>query len=369
LAHEVDVTAAADAWSRTFGGENLDFGYSVQQTSDGGYVIAGVTVSFGAGGYDVWLIKTDFDGNKVWDKTFGGTGWDEAYSVQQTSDGGYVIAGETESYGAGECDVWLIKTDATGRKVWDRTFGGAGRDVAHSAQQTSDGGYIIAGSTDSYGAGYLDVWLIKTNADGNRVWDRTFGGAGWDEAHSVKQTSDGGYIIAGETESYGAGWDDVWLIRTDASGSKVWDRTFGGERNDLGYSVQQTTDGGYIVVGETDSYGAGSGDVWLIKTDANGYKVWDRTFGGGAGSAVQQARDGGYIIAGKCRTGTVYTDAWLIKTDASGNKTWDRALGGTADDEATSVQQTLDGGYIITGWTFLVGAGANDVWLIKISGP
>jgi len=352
-------------WVKTFGGSEDDWGYSVQQTSDGGFILVGYTASFGAGGPDVWLIKTDADGNKLWDRTFGGGGSDWGSSVQQTSDGGFIIVGDTASFGAGWADVWLIKTDANGNKQWDRTFGGGGLDSGRSVQQTSDGGFIIVGYTASFGAG--DVWLIKTDADGNKLWDRTFGGGGSDSGRSVQQTSDGGFIIVGYTASFGAG--DVWLIKTDADGNKLWDRTFGGGNLDEGLSVQQTSDGGFIIVGWTWSFGAGGPDVWLIKTDANGNKQWDRTFGGSdwdEGWSVQQTSDGGFILVGWTWSfGAGGPDVWLIKTDADGNKLWDRTFGGSMVDRGYSVQQTSDGGFIIVGATRSFGAGDYDVLLIK----
>jgi predicted secreted protein len=357
-------------WSKTFGNLGDDVGDSVQKTSDGGYVIAGFTDSYGVGGDDVWLIKTDSDGNKVWDKKFGGTSDDVGWSVQQTSNDGYVVAGGTSSYGAGARDAWLIKTDSNGNKVWDKTFGGASFDDGMSVRQTSDGGYIIAGGTSSYGAGGEDVWLIKTDSDGNEVWDKTFGGTSDDAGWSVRETSDGGYIIAGLTESYGAGGEDVWLIKTDSDGNKAWDKTFGGTSFDEGELVQQTSDGGYIVAGYTGSYGAGGEDVWLIKTDSDGNKVWDKTFGGtsdDAGWSVQQTSDGGYVIVGGTSSyGAGGEDVWLIKTDSNGNKVWDKTFGGTADDDGISVRQTPDGGYVIAGATVSYGAGGEDVWLIRV---
>jgi hypothetical protein len=212
------------------------------------------------------LIKTDASGNKTWARTFGGTGDDGGYSVQQTSDGGYIVAGHTTSYGAGNNDAWLIKTDASGDETWEKTLGGASYDWGYSVQQTSDGGYIITGYTGDNGVDSSGVWLIKTDASGNKSWDKTFGGAG--EGHSVQQASDGGYIIAGSTQSYGAGGSDVWLIKTDASGNKTWDIAFGGANWDWGYSVRQTSDSGYVIAGSTQSYGAGGSDVWLIKVGA-----------------------------------------------------------------------------------------------------
>jgi hypothetical protein len=255
------------AWSTTFGSSRDERNGSVRQTSDGGYVIAGYTGSAGTGDYDVWLTKTDSLGNKIWNRTFGGSDNDRGYSVQQTSDGGYIVTGSTRPYGVRH-DVWLIKTGSSGDLSWNQTFGRSYNDYGHSVQQTSDGGYIIVGDTWSYGVGRREVWLIKTDSVGNEIWNKTFGGSNDDSAYSVQQTSDGGYIVTGSTESYGAGRDDVWLIKTDSSGNEEWNKTFGGSHSDYGRSVQQTSDGGYIVAGSTSSYGAGKCDLWLIKVSA-----------------------------------------------------------------------------------------------------
>ena len=201
------------AWTKTLGGSGNDYDHSVRQASDGGYVIVGSTGSYGAGNDDVWLIKTDSSGNAVWNKTFGGSTGDRGYSVQQTSDGGHVIGGSTGSYGADQSDVWLIKTDSSGGMAWNRTFGGPLHDYGYSVGQTSDGGYIVAGSAVSYGAGDADVWLIRTDSSRNPTWDKTLGGSHSDYSWSIKQTSYGGYIIAGYTSSYGAGGYDIWLLK------------------------------------------------------------------------------------------------------------------------------------------------------------
>jgi predicted secreted protein len=362
---QVEAQEPEVEWSKTFGGSGQDEGNSVLQTDDGGYIIAGNTMSYGAGTSDVWLIKTDSNGNMLWNKTFGGRAGEYGVSIQKTNDGGYIIVGGTMSYGAGSRDVYLIKTDSSGKMLWSKAFGGTDYDEGFSVQQTSDDGYIIAGITDSYGTGSRDVWLIKTDSSGNKQWDRTFGGSRIDYGSSVQQTSDGGYIITGWTFSYGAGSHDVYLIKTDSNGNMKWSKTFGGSGQDEGNSVQQTSDGGYIIVGTIWSSKTQSNDVWLIKTDSNGNMLWNKTFGrsgGDEGFSIQQTTDGGYIITGVIDTGYAY----VVKTDSNGNMEWDKTLGGGC---GSSVQQTSDGGYIIVGSTAYSSSRGTDVWLIKLKNP
>lgn len=254
-----------EQWNTTFGGSKSDVGYSVQQTSDLGYVIAGASVYVGPPGtWDAWLIKTDSGGVKQWDSKFGTNFEDYAYSVQQTTDLGYIITGATNPTNT-NLDVYLIKTDSGGNMVWSTSFGGANDDYGQSVRQTTGGGYIVSGWTESYGAGGSDVYLIKTDASGNPVWTKTYGGVNSDYSRRVRQTSDGGFLVAGSTDSMGAGQSDIYLIKTDASGTKTWETTLGGAGNDYGWCAQETSDGGIIVVGETYSYGSGSSDIWLIK--------------------------------------------------------------------------------------------------------
>ncbi|MFW6119988.1 MAG: hypothetical protein ACOC80_03690 [Petrotogales bacterium] len=351
-----------EAWNKTFGGITSDIGYSVRQTTDGGFIVVGGTnTPMG----DVYLIKTDAHGNKQWDNTFaGGVG----YCVQQTTDGGYIIAGKT----AGVGDALLIKTDANGVEQWNNTFGAGKYDSGYSVQQTTDGGYIVAGAYTYMGPpGTYDAWLIKTNSSGIMQWDKKFGGSYSDHAYSVQQTTDGGYIVAGSTDPTNSNVE-VYLIKTDSSGVATWTKSFGGTNTDIGQSVQQTTDGGYTVTGWTDSIGAGLTDVYLIKTDSSGVATWTKTFGGtnyDDGRSVWQTSEGGYIVAGSTLSfGAGFSDVYLIKTDATGNEQWNETFGGGQNDYGYCAQETADGGYIIAGDTSSYGAGSSDVWLIKIGG-
>ena len=266
------LTLLGQGWEQTYGGIDHDWGTSGKQTSDGGYIITGSTSSFGNGSNDVWLIKTDSQGDSIWTKTFGGT-HQKGKSVQQTTDGGYIICGTREDIPE-IGDVYLIKTDSQGDSIWTKTFGGVENDEGYSVQQTTDGGYIITGETESFGIGNgeQDVWLIKTDSQGDSVWTKTFGGNERDEGHSVQQTTDGGYIITGETNSFGNGESDVWLVKTDSQGDSLWTKTFGGNEQDGGSSVQQTIDGGYVIIGYTDDpfVNGGVEDLFVIKTDGNG---------------------------------------------------------------------------------------------------
>jgi len=253
-------------WNRTYGGIYDDGARSLVQTSDGGYALAGWTYSYEAGNYDFWLVKTDSEGYATWNKTYGGIGDDQAYSIVQTSDGGYALAGEKQiSTGFPLDDFWLIKTDSSGNAQFNRTYGGVNNDIAYSVIQTSLGGYALAGSTQSFGTGLENAWLVLTDQLGNLIVNRTYGQTLYNYAYSVIQTRDGGYALGGKTEASGDGNYDSWLIKTLPMGNILWSRTYGGTSDDEADSVIQTSDGGYALAGYTTSYGNGDGDFWLVK--------------------------------------------------------------------------------------------------------
>jgi len=312
----VSSTPPETEWDRTYGGADRDQASSVVQTSDGGYVIAGFTRSFGAGGMDAWLVKTDSSGNHEWNRTHGETGDEDVglHGLIKTMNGGYALAGYTTSKGAGGRDVWLVKTDSDGYMEWDERYGGPNDEEAISVVQTDDGGYAMAGYTVSYGAGSYDFWLVKTDSSGHHEWNRTYGEAYDDRAYSLIQTSDGGFAMTGWTQSYaGAGphrGRDAWLVKTNSTGHMEWNQSYGeaGYADDQGYSVIQKHDGGYAIAGHTTSFGATRYDWLLLRTDSSGKLLWRRIYGGDYDDYahfIQQTDDEGFLIVGDTQVSSV----------------------------------------------------------------
>ena len=289
------VCASSPLWSRTYGTRGGEIAYSVIETSDGGYTIAGGTVFIDTEGKDFWLVKTDAEGNMQWNRTYSGEGDEWAYSVVETSDGGYAIAGYTKSFDAQIMDFWLVKTDSTGTPEWNRTYVGAASGVAHSVIQTSDGGFALVG----------DAFFVKTDAQGNMQWNKTYPKGHLD---SLVATTDGGYAIAGFMGSYIEGYD-FWLIKTDVMGNTEWNKTYGGAGHEQAYSLVETSDAGFCLVG---------GNL-LVKTDKFGNLQWNQTYVHGTAYSLIKTSDGGYALAGEIVSSiTSSDDFWLIKTDEYG---------------------------------------------------
>jgi uncharacterized delta-60 repeat protein len=362
-------TAGEIEWQKTYGSDySKDWAYSVQysvqQTGDGGYIIIGNTSSFGAGHDDIWILKLSSNGDIEWQKTYGAGGDDWFHSIQKTDDGGYIAAGKTGSFGAGRGDIWLLKLSTAGDIEWQKTYGGSEGDVVHSIQPTSDDGYVVAGISNSFsGDLYIsDIWILKLSSEGDIEWQKTYGVSDdWKEVHSIQQTSDGGYIVAGNISS------DIWISKLSSAGDIEWQKTYGVSDLDEVYSFQPTSDGGYIVVGET---GYGDYDIWLLKLSTAGDIEWQKTYGGSDREevhSIQPTSDGGYIVAGSTSSfGEGWYDIWVLKLSPAGDIEWQKTYGSNySPDEAHSIQQTMDGDYIVAGETNSWGAG-GEIWVLKL---
>jgi len=357
-------------WFKHYGGTIEDNAKSIQQTSDGGYVVAGNSYSYSYGGEDFAIYKLNSSGNKVWFKHYGGLIDDRANSIHQTSDGGYIVSGYTYSYTYGGSDFAIYKLNSSGNKVWFKHYGGGNGDAGQSIQQTSDGGYIVCGHTSSYTYGSSDFAIYKLDSSGNKVWFKHYGGSLQDRAFSIQQTSDGGYVVAGYTDSYTYGNTDSAIYKLDSNGNKSWFKHYGGTDNDYGFSIHQTLDGGYVVTGYSNSYTYGGYDFTIYKLNSSGNKVWFKHYGGASndyGCSIRQTSNGGYIVAGRTYSYSHgSTDFGIYKLNSSGNKTWFKHYGGTSYDEANSIQQTSGGGYIVAGYTSSYTYGAKDFAIYKL---
>jgi len=309
-------------WAATYGGAKDYDSASIQQTRDGGCIMVDETKSFGAGKKDLLVSKLKADGTIEWQKTYGGDSDDWAFFIGQTHDGGYIVSGGTKSFGGRNGGIWVLKLRPDGTVEWQKTYGGDSNDWALFIRQTYDGGYIMAGGTESFGAGKCDVWVLKLRADGTIEWQKTYGGDSSDWAFSIRQTHDGGYIVSGGTTSFGDRNGDIWVLKLRPDGTVEWQKTYGGDSYDWALFIRQTDDGGYIVSGKTKSFGAGEEDLWVLKLKADGTIEWQKTFGGNhddAGGICQQTDDGGYIVSGWTNRKDRKDDLWISKLRPDGS--------------------------------------------------
>ena len=349
-------------WEKTYDSGHHEHGSSLDLTIDCGYIIAGHITNLFTGHTDFYVVRTDSLGDTIWTAKYGRDEWsDIAYSIEATDDSGFIITGYTSQISE-STNVSVVKLDADGDTMWTHIYdGGVGEgDAGYCIQQTSDGEYILVGNTCSFGSG-TQVWLLRLNSVGDTIWTHTYGGSATDDGFFVSTTRDGGYIIVGRTNSYGDDFD-FYLIKTDEYGNTMWTKTYGIWGSEIGWCVRQTSDGGYIIAGDC-------GKVCLIKTNELGDTMWTRLYGFPVyqtGRAVEQTRDGGYIIIGTTEFyGVTNGQIWLIKTNEYGDTVWTRMYGGMWYDYGRDVTQTSDGGYIIAGATQSFGAGDWDVYLIK----
>ena len=405
-------------WEKSFGGSGLDgaeqiSSISFERTSDGGYIVASFSnsddgdVTGNQGLFDFLILKLSPEGTLEWQKSLGGSLDDLAYSIQQTSDGGYIVAGDSRSNDGdvtgnhGGTDIWVVKLNATGSIEWQKSLGGSLDDYSPSIQQTSDGGYIVAGSSRSSDGdltenkGGSDYWIVKLSPNGNMEWQKSLGGSSDDDAYSIKQTPDGGYIVAGDSSSKDGdvtgnhGGTDIWVVKLDGSGNLEWERSFGGWGSEQAADIQLTTDGGYIVAGLSNfkdgdvSEHFGSYDYWIVKLTSTGLIEWEKSYGGSSSdsaNSIRQTTEGGYIIAGTSGSGdgdvtgnNGGSDYWIVKINATGALEWQKSLGGSGRDEGFTALQISDDNYIMAGFTFsddgdvTVNKGLSDIWIVELT--
>ncbi|OFX31374.1 MAG: hypothetical protein A2X08_10735 [Bacteroidetes bacterium GWA2_32_17] len=348
-------------FDKTYGGTGCENGRSAKQAPDGGFIMIGSTNSYGSGQNDIYLVKTDENGNELWSQTYGGPGneaigWAMKHNIILTTDGGFAIAGHTTSYGEGSWDMWLIKTDDSGNVQWTKTYGGPSSETSNIVKQTSDSGYIIVGSTWGFGSYYNDVFLVRTDSVGNLIWQNHYPVQAYEEGSAVVETSDGGYLVTGV--SYNP--QTAFLLKVDAAGNQEWLNKF---MPGWGFSIEPTSDGGYIICGVTGS------ESMLVKLDSNGIILWTKIIDGpGANNAysIQQLSDGGYIVAGETNGFGNNWDFYLFRTDEFGDTLWTKVFEDAGNDWATSIDVCADGSYLVAGFTTSYGAGCSDYRMMKL---
>jgi PKD repeat protein len=359
----VDVTltitpevVSARYWAATYGSDEYNVAKSIQPTSDGGFIVAGYIALRSPYFLDYWVAKLDSSSNIVWQRAFGGDSGAEAQSIQETSDGGYIVAGDTYSFGTEGTDIWVVKLDSLGNIVWQKTYGRSNSDTVNAVSQTGDGGYLVAGATENLGSDnyyYKDAWIFKLDSNGNPVWQKTYGGSYDDEAKSIQPTSDGGYVVAGFTRSFGGRGSDAWVLKLDSMGNIVWQRAYDNYEDGSAASIQPTSDGGYIFAGTTSFRNP---YWWVVKLDSVGDILWHKYFPDGYQRSspcciLETSDHQGYIIAG--RVDPWFADMYirLMELDTSGNVVWQKTYDTDGTDNAFSIQKAGEDGYIVAGST------------------
>lgn len=362
-------------WERHFGGAGYDEARSLCRTNDGGYVVVGGTLSFGAGGYDVYVVKTDAQGHELWSKTYGLDSFDEAWTVRQRPDGRLVLTGRMYDTLRAEYDFFLLRTDSDGLNATWQYIDEDDWDEARAMILLDNGDALIAGVTGLNGPGERDGYFACVADDRTVRWHHRFGGAMRDRLDAVRAVPTGGFAVAGYTSSFGPGGESYYLVRTDDAGNEVWSKTYGGTDSEHVFAMDLTNDGGFVLTGRTVSFGLAAFDVYVVRTDADGVEVWSRTFGGSSAdwaAAVCPTTDGGFILAGNTESfGAGGRDVYALKVSATGDLVWSRPIGGPKDDWAYDAVIAPDGGIVITGVSrsYDAGTGDGDYYLVKLAPP
>ncbi|KWT94959.1 hypothetical protein [Candidatus Magnetominusculus xianensis] len=367
----------AQGYADAIGGVFDDVAFTATATPDNGTVLGGYTRSYGAGDRDSFIVKLDEAGLPIWKYTYGGTGDEDVQSIKATADGGLIVAGYTTTFGAGQYDMWIMKLTSEGAIQWQKTYGGLLTEYAKSIEQTADGGYIVAGYTGSFGDGAHDIWALRLRADGSILWQKTFGSTGLENTYAVRQTPDGGLIVAGQANNFNldptSGSQNILLLKLDVSGTIQWQNAYGGPGIQTIYTIENTPEGGYIFAAYSESFGKGDQDVWIVKTDASGSILWQKTYGGPGDDrafSISRTQDGGYVAAGDTNSfGAGGLDLWVFKIDGQGNILWQKTFGGGLEDSAHAYSSVIraDGSIVIAGQTKSFGEGGYDMWVIQLS--
>lgn len=353
---------------RTYGGPADDKALAITQARDGSFLMAGLTMSFGAGKSDVWLMKLSQDGREIWRRFLGSSDHDWANDLIETREGNFVVVGYSRDPREGHNNAWVFMVDPQGRVKWSRTFGGDKGDEARSVIQTLDGGLAIVGFSHSFGIGKSDIWLLKLDAEGNEQWQETYGGKEADRGNCLVETPEGDLILAGYTQSFGSGQADLLVLKVDAQGKGIWKENYGGKNNEAAESMALTRDGHLVLAGWTNSVRSGSTDGLVMELDGQGKKIWSRTFGGVHTDMffdLTPSFDGHFYLAGASATESQNADLWLLKINRKGGNVWERFVEGEKNDYGYSIAETLDGGFIVAGGTNTYGEGGSDIWVVK----
>lgn len=366
-------TEAQIVFTKEYGGVGNEDGRWMEQMPDSGFIMIGRSDTYSNGQSDIWVVRTDAYGNTMWSRSYGGTQFDFGNMIRITSDGGFVMAGFTNSYGAGDNDAWIIKTDVLGNVQWSKTFGNSGVQELEAIIQTSDGGYAALGINNSTGTQYYDFYLVRLDANGDSLYTKNIGGGGYEIGNSIQQTPDGGFILAGQSYSYGAEDGDFYAVKTDDMGVVQWYKNYNNPGIQECHHIQNVPGGGFIMVGDADSLsnGLGDTDVWLIRTDNNGDTLWTKTIGGtkkDGGKTVENTIDGGFFMVGITRSfGLINPNYYLVKTNSNGVIEWQNSSNGSSHhDHAYRGIETSDGGFAAFGY-FRNASNTSNYALVKLA--
>jgi hypothetical protein len=354
------------------GASQRDRGIDLIQTSDGGYAVLGYTSSFGQGGEDLYLVRLDEQGQELWSQTYGGQSLDNGWSVFETESGDLMLFGFTGSSGAGGLDYYLVRTDPEGEVLWESTYGGVEDEYGWDLSPTADGGFVLAGQTESYGSGDIDGYLIKVDGDGRQQWSQTYGGAYEDRLYSVDLCNDGGYILTG-TSGENSSRRNLYLVRTDAQGDLLWEVRLGEDEDDVGHDVRQLEDGTFAIAGYTMNYGAERYDAMLLRVDADGNVIWRRLYGNYLEDrtiSLALTQDGGFLLGGYSQSyGNGNWDIYLVRADSEGDLVWFGVFGELGNETGYTFIEVDDGSVALTGETYSSNLGGGDLIILKIGPP